>query len=48
MMPLGASSISKYGSLVRQDAQIVALHAHCARRLPPTIRGTRSGNITNG
>ena len=31
MMPLGAPSISKYGSLVRQDAQIVALCAHCAR-----------------
>ena len=25
-----APSISKYGSLVRPDAQIVALHAHCA------------------
>ena len=25
MMPLGAPSISKYGSLVRLDAQIVAL-----------------------
>ena len=31
MMPLGAPSISKYGSLVRLDAQIVALRAHCAR-----------------
>ena len=31
MMPLGAPSISKYGSLVRPDAQIVALCAHCAR-----------------
>ena len=31
MMPLGAPSISKYGSLVRPDAQIVALRAHCAR-----------------
>ena len=30
MMPLGAPSISKYGSLVRLDAQIVALRAHCA------------------
>ena len=30
MMPLGAPSISKYGSLVRPDAQIVALRAHCA------------------
>ena len=30
MMPLGAPSISKYGSLLRQDAQIVALRAHCA------------------
>ena len=31
MMPLGAPSISKYGSLVRLDAQIVALRAQCAR-----------------
>ena len=31
MMPLGAPSISKYGSLVRPDAQIVALRAHYAR-----------------
>ena len=30
MMPLWAPSISKYGSLVRPDAQIVALRAHCA------------------
>ena len=30
MMPLGAPSIAKYGSLVRPDAQIVALRAHCA------------------
>ena len=30
MMPLGAPSISKYGSLIRPDAQIVALHAQCA------------------
>ena len=30
MMPLGAPSITKYGSLVRPDAQIVALRAHCA------------------
>ena len=30
MMPLGAPSISKYGSLVLPDAQIVALRAHCA------------------
>ena len=38
MMPLGAPSISKYGSLVRPDAQIVALRAHCARtalKAPP-------------
>ena len=31
--PLGVTmmpSISKYGSLVRPDAQIVALRAHCA------------------
>ena len=33
MMPLGGPSISKYGSLVRPDAQIVALRAHCARAL---------------
>ena len=32
MMPLGAPSISKYGSLVRPDAQIVAC-AHTARAL---------------
>ena len=31
MMPLGAPSISKYGSLVRPYAQIVALRAHCTR-----------------
>ena len=31
MMPLRAPSISKYGSLVRPDAQIDALRAHCAR-----------------
>ena len=31
MMPLGAPSISKYGSLVWPDAQIVALRAHCPR-----------------
>ena len=30
MMPLGAPSISKYRSLVRPDAQIVALRVHCA------------------
>ena len=30
MMPLGAPSISKYGSLVRPRAPIVALRAHCA------------------
>ena len=38
MMPLGAPSISKYGSLVRPDAQIVALRAHCTRtalKAPP-------------
>ena len=38
MMPLGAPSISKYGSLVRPDAQIVALRPHCARtalKAPP-------------
>ena len=40
MMPLGAPSISKYGSLVRPDAQIVALRAHCAHtalKAPPYI-----------
>ena len=30
MMPLGAPSISKYGSLVRPNAQIVALRTHYA------------------
>ena len=38
MMPLGAPSISKYGSLVQPDAQIVALRAQCARtalKAPP-------------
>ena len=38
MMPLGAPSISKYGSPVRPDAQIVALRAHCVRtalKAPP-------------
>ena len=34
MMPLGAPGISKYGSLVRSDAQIVALRAHCAKCAP--------------
>ena len=34
MMPLGAPSISKYGSLVRPDAQIVALCPHCAQGSP--------------
>ena len=41
MMPLGAPSISKYGSLVRPDAQIVALRAHCTRtalKAPPWKR----------
>ena len=40
MMPLGAPSISKYGSLVRRDAQIVALRVHCARtalEAPPDV-----------
>ena len=38
MMPLGAPSISKYASLVRPDAQIVALRAHYTRtalKAPP-------------
>ena len=35
MMPLGAPSISKYGSLVRLGAQIVALRAHTALKAPP-------------
>ena len=30
MMPRGAPSISNIGSLVRPDAQIVTLRAHCA------------------
>ena len=40
MMPLGAPSISKYGSLVRPDAQIVALRAHSAKCTPsdPAVR----------
>ena len=36
--PLGVPSISKYASLVRPDAQIVALRMHCARtalKAPP-------------
>ena len=32
--PLGALSITKYGSLVRPDAQIVALRARCAEGSP--------------
>ena len=40
MMPLGAPSISKHGSLVRPDAQIVALRAPRLRR-PPIPRPTR-------
>ena len=42
MMPLGAPSISKYGSLVRLDAQIVALRAyraHTALEAPPLTKG---------
>ena len=38
VMLLGAPSISKYGSLVRPVAQIVALRVHCARttlKAPP-------------
>ena len=38
MMPLGAPGISKYGSLVQPDTQIVALRAQCARialKAPP-------------
>ena len=44
MMPLGAPSISKYGSLVRPDAQIVALRAHCTRtalKAPPKNGGLK-------
>ena len=44
MMPLGAPSISKYGSLVRRDAQIVALRAHCTRtalKAPPLTMGSQ-------
>ena len=40
MMPLGAPSISKYGSLVRPYAQIVALRARTALKAPPYIRNT--------
>ena len=43
MMPLRAPSITKYGSLVRPDAQIVALRAHCARtalKAPPKTTAT--------
>ena len=36
MMPRGAPSISKYGSLVRPDAQIVSLRALRLRR-PPCV-----------
>ena len=39
MMPLGAPSISKHGSLVRPDAQIVALRL----RLPLRIENLRGG-----
>ena len=47
MMPLGAPSISKYGSLVRPNTQIVALRAHCALHCARTAleappRGTPS------
>ena len=35
MMPLGAPSISKYGSLERPDTQIVALRARTALKAPP-------------
>ena len=45
MMPLGAPSISKNGSLVRPDAQIVALRAHCAFGAPfSTIVQLASGH----
>ena len=40
MMPQGAPSISKYGSLVRPDARLVALCARCARtalEAPPKV-----------
>ena len=40
MMPLGAPSMSKYGSIVRPHAQIVALRAHSARtalEAPPKL-----------
>ena len=44
MMPLGAPSISKYGSLVRPDAQIVALRAHWrALRLRRPLRKEEGG-----
>ena len=44
MMPLGAPSISKYGSPVRPDAQIVALRTHCART---TLKAPPQFSITN-
>ena len=45
MMPLGAPSITKYGSLVRPDRQIVALRAHRTRtalKAPPRCGSFRS------
>ena len=47
MMPLGAPSISKYGSLVRPDAQIVALRAHCTRSAlkAPPLNSLRNSNF---
>ena len=46
MMPLGAPSISKYGSLVWPDVQKVALRAHCTRtalKAPPKGHATKRG-----
>ena len=51
MMPLGATSISKYGSLVRPDAQIVALRAHCTRtalKAPPYSHQNHENPIPTG
>ena len=42
MMPLGAPSISKYGSLVRPDAQIVALRL----RRPLKVHSRRPSNLS--
>ena len=38
-----APSITKYGSPLRLDAQIVALRAHCAKGAPKAILGATEG-----